>query len=137
MRAGTGLRAQSGIERQGRGRGERHATEEGAGGRGSRGAQGRKEEGEERGREGKSSPRGSTIATTIHRITPRAKEVEERWKRGRGKLLCGKRKCDRERGRAHGGRWGRQGPGRNPTARTTTKRKQHRKSKTETRRTRD
>jgi hypothetical protein len=31
-------------------------------------------------------------AATVHRMTPRAREVEERWKRGRGKLLHGKRK---------------------------------------------
>jgi hypothetical protein len=42
------------------------------------GTRGREEEGEERGRGGGSSPRGSTIATTVHRITHRAKEVEER-----------------------------------------------------------
>jgi hypothetical protein len=33
-------------------------------------------------RQGGSSPRSSTIAATAHRITPRAKEVEERWERG-------------------------------------------------------
>jgi hypothetical protein len=49
-------------------------------------------------------------AATVHRITPRAREVEERWKRGRGRLLRRKRKWDREeRGRAWGGEalgWG-------------------------------
>jgi hypothetical protein len=53
------------------------------------GGRGRGEEERER---GGSSPRGSTIVATVHQITPRAKEVEERWKRKRGKLLHGKRK---------------------------------------------
>jgi hypothetical protein len=47
---------------------------------------------------GESSPRGSTIAATVHRITPRAKELEERWKRGRGSCCVGK-EIEIERGR--------------------------------------
>jgi hypothetical protein len=30
-----------------------------------------------------------TIATTVHRITPRAKEVEERWDRGGREVVGG------------------------------------------------
>jgi hypothetical protein len=67
-----GRRAAGGGARPGRGR----AAKEGA--RPGRERGGREEEGEERGREGGSSPWGSTIVATVHRITPRAKEVEER-----------------------------------------------------------
>jgi hypothetical protein len=81
---------------------ERHAAREGARpGGGAWPARGRAarerragEGGRGRGdweRGGESSPRGSTIAATVHQITPRVKEVE-RWKRRRGKLLRGKRK---------------------------------------------
>jgi hypothetical protein len=55
---------------------------------------------------GGSSPRGSTIVATVHRITPRAKEVEERWERGGRRLLRGKQnEIERGRGRTWGG-WG-------------------------------
>jgi hypothetical protein len=67
-------RGQDAVEarRPGRGQGAAKAPP-----RASRDALGR-EEGEEGKREGGG---GSTIAATVHRITPRAKEVEERWKR--------------------------------------------------------
>jgi hypothetical protein len=56
----------------------------GRGGQGARARLGREENGEEGGKRegGGGSPWGWTIAATIHRITPREKEVEDRWERG-------------------------------------------------------
>jgi hypothetical protein len=85
----------------GRGQGQQGRAGKGGGGRG---------EGKREG--GGSSPRGSTIAETVHRITPSAKEVEERWERGWERdwrrLLRGKQNEIEREGRAHGG-LGRQG----------------------------
>jgi hypothetical protein len=72
-REGAGEGAQGAI-----GEGPRAGEREGEGGR------------EERGGEAYLGIRRS--AATIHRITPRAREVEERWQGGRGTLLRGKRK---------------------------------------------
>jgi hypothetical protein len=73
------------------GEGTRPRNDAGQGGRAARevaqareGARGggrkreRRRDGERRGGGGGSTPRVSTIATTVHRITPREKEVEER-----------------------------------------------------------
>jgi hypothetical protein len=51
---------------------------------------------------GGSSPRGSMIAATVHRITPR----ERRWKRGRGSGYSGKENERERRGGVHGGALG-------------------------------
>jgi hypothetical protein len=67
----------------GRGPGERRAARGG-----SRGKRGREEEGEERGREGGAHLGARRSTATVNRITPRQGSC----KRGRGKLLRGKRK---------------------------------------------
>jgi hypothetical protein len=86
--------------------GERAAAQ-GAAGKGRAQGRGEGREGRERGGGGEAHLRIRRSAATIYRITPRAKEVEERWKRGRGSCCVGKEN-EIERGGAWG-RWGRQG----------------------------
>jgi hypothetical protein len=100
-------------------------------------ARGERKEGEDRGGEGGAHLGIRRLAATVHRITPRAKEVEERER----EVVAWEKKNEKERRGGHrgGGRQGRarsgHGPGRRTTARTTTKRKQYRESynKTDTR----
>jgi hypothetical protein len=85
-------------------------------GRGARGAGGpghaRVREGggrgEERAKEGKLTSRLDDRRQPLTRIPPRARGGGEKWKRGRGKLLCGKGKM---RGRGGGGVHGGGAPG--------------------------
>jgi hypothetical protein len=107
--AHTGARRGHGGGRAGGAAGEGRAGGRGGGRAGAaRRARAGKREGEggreERGGEAHLGIRRP--ATTVHRITPRAREVEERWKRGRGKLLHGKRKM---RGRGEGAHMGGRG----------------------------
>jgi hypothetical protein len=70
------------MARPGRGRGAAKGQQGRAGKEGGGRGEGKREG-------GGSSPRGSMIAATVHRITPRAKVVEERWERGRGSCCAG------------------------------------------------
>jgi hypothetical protein len=111
--------------------------------RGAAGGRGWKERRRERRgkteREGGGAHLGAwTIAATAHRITPRAKEVEERWERGEREIgggCCAGKTNDIEReGRGVHGGWGargaRPGPGRGPGQRPTTHATTYRKPPT-------
>jgi hypothetical protein len=137
--------ARQGARGWGRGWGARsRGVARGHGGQGTRARLEREEKGEEgKEREGGGAHLGAwTIAATAHRITPRAKEVEERWERGGreigGGCCAGKtNEIEREGRGEHGGAPGARGQGQAETEAHNTRDHRSettRESKSETRR---